>query len=70
MIIVFGLYSVVWGKSKEMSVTNKPTFDQEKAHELPVVDKRTSNLVDTYMFDETTLKSKKPEKNSLQLVEP
>ncbi|GFP84334.1 wat1-related protein at4g08300 [Phtheirospermum japonicum] len=36
-IIVFGLYSVVWGKSKE-SKEKALSFDEGKAHELPVVD--------------------------------
>lgn len=67
MIIVFGLYSVVWGKSKEMSDTNKLTYDENKANELPVVVvKKTSNGVDTGMFDETAAEPKK----SLQLAEP
>ncbi|KAG8389754.1 hypothetical protein BUALT_Bualt01G0011500 [Buddleja alternifolia] len=38
VIIVIGLYSVVWGKCKENSASNKLSYDETKAHELPVVD--------------------------------
>ncbi|GFP89792.1 wat1-related protein at1g21890 [Phtheirospermum japonicum] len=40
VIIVTGLYSVVWGKSKERSSSDKMTSDESGAHELPVVDKK------------------------------
>ncbi|KAK6114845.1 hypothetical protein DH2020_007114 [Rehmannia glutinosa] len=41
VIIVVGLYSVVWGKSKEHSSPDKLTSDEGPAHELPVVDKKS-----------------------------
>lgn len=46
VIIVCGLYSVVWGKSKEMKASKKVTFDEEAAHELPAVDKKVNGAVD------------------------
>lgn len=46
VIIVFGLYAVVWGKSKEKSASNKlMTLELECSssdHELPVVDKKNN----------------------------
>ncbi|KAL8059673.1 hypothetical protein ABFX02_03G101900 [Erythranthe guttata] len=48
-IIVVGLYSVVWGKSKERSASasasDKLTYNEGKANELPVVDKKTSSAI-------------------------
>ncbi|KAK6132009.1 hypothetical protein DH2020_034235 [Rehmannia glutinosa] len=41
VIIVVGLYSVVWGKSKEHSSPDKLTSDEGPAHELPMVDKKS-----------------------------
>ncbi|KAL2467701.1 WAT1-related protein [Forsythia ovata] len=46
IIIVFGLYSVVWGKSKDKTTSNKSTYDDGKAQDLPVVDIKTSANVD------------------------
>ncbi|KAL2467725.1 WAT1-related protein [Forsythia ovata] len=46
IIIVFGLYSVVWGKSKDKTTSNKSTYDEGKAQDLPVVDIKTSANVD------------------------
>ncbi|CAA0818493.1 WAT1-related protein [Striga hermonthica] len=39
VIIVSGLYSVVWGKSRENSASDKasPLYDEGKAQELPVI---------------------------------
>ncbi|KAL3840008.1 hypothetical protein ACJIZ3_024599 [Penstemon smallii] len=63
-IIVVGLYSVVWGKSKENSASNKLTHDDEsKAQDLPVVDKKISNVVDAEISDF-------PHKSSSQQAEP
>ncbi|XP_075088097.1 WAT1-related protein At4g08300-like [Nicotiana tabacum] len=56
IIIVMGLYSVVWGKSKE-GKGNEIGKDQE----LPVVDiKERSTIVDDISDDVTTVKSKVP----------
>ncbi|KAL6515553.1 hypothetical protein OROHE_018587 [Orobanche hederae] len=41
VIIVVGLYSVVWGKSKERSSSDKPTYDEGEANELPVASSKT-----------------------------
>ncbi|KAL6512025.1 hypothetical protein OROGR_021622 [Orobanche gracilis] len=41
VIIVVGLYSVVWGKSKERSSSGKPTYDEGEANKLPVVSSKT-----------------------------
>ncbi|KAL0432203.1 UNVERIFIED_CONTAM: WAT1-related protein [Sesamum latifolium] len=54
LIIVFGLYSVVWGKSKENSAANKLAYDEERAQELAVTDKD----VEDADIIETTVKSK------------
>ncbi|KAG8378280.1 hypothetical protein BUALT_Bualt08G0121100 [Buddleja alternifolia] len=49
VVIVFGLYSVVWGKSKELSASNKISYGEgSKAHELPVVDKKTTDAADIF----------------------
>lgn len=47
IIIVFGLYSVVWGKSKDPIglISNTPIIDQETAYQLPVVDNTKSTTV-------------------------
>ncbi|GER37748.1 nodulin MtN21 /EamA-like transporter family protein [Striga asiatica] len=42
VIIVIGLYSVVWGKSKERSSLEKEASFSGRANELPVVDKKSS----------------------------
>ncbi|CAL5417402.1 unnamed protein product [Camellia sinensis] len=48
IIIVFGLYSVVWGKSKDplSSETTLTTTEKDKAYALPVVDANRSTIVD------------------------
>ncbi|CAL5414521.1 unnamed protein product [Camellia sinensis] len=48
VIIVFGLYSVVWGKSKDpsSSETTLTTTEKDKAYALPVVDANRSTIVD------------------------
>ncbi|KAL0438086.1 UNVERIFIED_CONTAM: WAT1-related protein [Sesamum latifolium] len=61
VIIVFGLYSVVWGKSKE-SASNKLADGEGRGQELPVVDKQTSGADAGH----TAAKSKK----SLEQAEP
>lgn len=43
IIIVMGLYSVVWGKSKDHLLT----MEKGAAHELPTVDKRHLQAADT-----------------------
>uniref|UniRef100_A0A5B7AVF8 WAT1-related protein n=2 Tax=Davidia involucrata TaxID=16924 RepID=A0A5B7AVF8_DAVIN len=52
IIIVIGLYSVVWGKSKDHSSSKMLTSEKGKAHELPIVDSTRSSIVD----DNTDLK--------------
>lgn len=52
VIIVMGLYSVVWGKSKDHLLTN------EKAQELPIFDMNKSKLVEEHVMDAPALKSK------------
>ncbi|KAI3460585.1 hypothetical protein Pfo_017248 [Paulownia fortunei] len=64
-IIVIGLYSVVWGKSKENSASNKPSYDEDKPHQLPVVGKNIQGIVDADIIG-TTVKPKIHDKNSLQ----
>ncbi|CAI9755828.1 unnamed protein product [Fraxinus pennsylvanica] len=65
IIIVFGLYSVVWGKSKENSNSDKLMYEENKSHdELPVVYKKTSNILDNATTD-TDVKPDVREKNSL-----
>ncbi|KAL2538569.1 WAT1-related protein [Forsythia ovata] len=52
IIIVFGLYSVVWGKSKEKSNSDKLMYEENKSHdELPVVYKKTSDILDNDKID-------------------
>mgnify|MGYP003702362835 CR=1 FL=1 len=48
IIIVFGLYSVVWGKSKDslISETTLTATEKDKAYALPVVDANRSTIVD------------------------
>ncbi|CAL5417401.1 unnamed protein product [Camellia sinensis] len=48
IIIVFGLYSVVWGKSKDplISETTLTATEKDKANALPVVDANRSTIVD------------------------
>ncbi|CAI9778093.1 unnamed protein product [Fraxinus pennsylvanica] len=65
IIIVFGLYSVVWGKSKEKTTSDMLTYHEGKAQELPVVEIKTSADVHNDKF-ETTGKSHIPHINSLQ----
>ncbi|GFY96649.1 nodulin MtN21 /EamA-like transporter family protein [Actinidia rufa] len=60
IIIVFGLYSVVWGKSKDPLNSEASTFEKGKTFELPVVDSKTSTLV-----DDDAHKSKFSGKNAL-----
>ena len=60
IIIVFGLYSVVWGKSKDPLNSEALTFEKGKTFELPVVDIKTINLV-----DDDAQKSKFSGKNAL-----
>ncbi|KAK4429662.1 WAT1-related protein [Sesamum alatum] len=62
VIVVLGLYSVVWGKSKE-NASNKLLADGEgRGRELPVVDKQTSGVAGA----DAAAKSKK----SLEQAEP
>ncbi|PIN11398.1 hypothetical protein CDL12_16020 [Handroanthus impetiginosus] len=68
-IIVIGLYAVVWGKSKETLASNKLSYDEDRAHELPVVDKKISDILDTNT-SKNAAKSKVPEKKILQQREP
>ncbi|KAL0314305.1 UNVERIFIED_CONTAM: WAT1-related protein [Sesamum angustifolium] len=56
-IIVLGLYSVVWGKSKE-SASNKLADGEGQGQELPVVDKQTSGVANADV-GHTAAKSKK-----------
>ncbi|XP_028118495.1 WAT1-related protein At1g44800-like isoform X1 [Camellia sinensis] len=48
IIIVFGLYSVVWGKSKDplISESTLTATEKDKANALPVVDANRSTIVD------------------------
>ncbi|CAL5414519.1 unnamed protein product [Camellia sinensis] len=48
IIIVFGLYSVVWGKSKDplISETTLTATEKDRAYALPVVDANRSTIVD------------------------
>ncbi|KAK4490109.1 hypothetical protein RD792_000766 [Penstemon davidsonii] len=56
-IIVVGLYSVVWGKSKEMASSNELTYDESRSHELPVVaDKKMLNMMADTNLIETAAK--------------
>ncbi|KAL0360229.1 UNVERIFIED_CONTAM: WAT1-related protein [Sesamum radiatum] len=64
VIIVFGLYSVVWGKSKE-SASNKLAEGEGRGQELPVVDKQTPGVAGADV-GHTAAKSKK----SLEQAEP
>ncbi|KAH6759222.1 hypothetical protein C2S51_019457 [Perilla frutescens var. frutescens] len=64
-IIVVGLYSVVWGKSKERSASDKLGC----APELPVVDMKTSGNAAPDV-DETAAKSKVSGKKSSRETEP
>ncbi|CAA2988210.1 WAT1-related At4g08300-like [Olea europaea subsp. europaea] len=65
IIIVFGLYSVVWGKSKENSNSDELVYKENKSHdELPVVYKKTSNILDNVTTD-TNVKPDVRENNSL-----
>lgn len=65
IIIVFGLYSVVWGKSKENSNSDELVYEENKSHdELPVVYKKTSNILDNATTD-TDVKPDVRENNSL-----
>ncbi|KAH6799779.1 nodulin MtN21 /EamA-like transporter family protein [Perilla frutescens var. hirtella] len=64
-IIVVGLYSVVWGKSKERSASDKLGC----APELPVVDMKTSGNA-APDIDETAAKSKVSGKKSSHETEP
>ncbi|KAL8467139.1 hypothetical protein ACS0TY_036017 [Phlomoides rotata] len=68
VIIVFGLYSVVWGTSKENQYSK--SFIDGKAHELPVVG-NNNNIHDNISSNnnETDVKSKIHNKNSC-LEEP
>lgn len=51
IIIVMGLYSVVWGKSKEGKINDITSKDQE----LPVVDiKERSTIVDDNINEKKT----------------
>ncbi|KAL3504145.1 hypothetical protein ACH5RR_033986 [Cinchona calisaya] len=43
LIIVIGLYSVIWGKSKDLSASNAE-FEKGKAHQLEEFGKNTSDL--------------------------
>ncbi|GFS36512.1 nodulin MtN21 /EamA-like transporter family protein [Actinidia rufa] len=61
IIVVFGLYSVVWGKSKDPLNSEALTFETGKAYELPVVDTNKSTIVD----DDDAHKSKFSGKNAL-----
>ncbi|KAK6115576.1 hypothetical protein DH2020_007845 [Rehmannia glutinosa] len=61
-IIVFGLYSVVWGKSKEDAAS-------KKAQELPVMDKNIQAHVNADI-NQTTVNSKMNDKNSSLHEEP
>ncbi|KAI3464501.1 hypothetical protein Pfo_021164 [Paulownia fortunei] len=70
VIIVVGLYSVIWGKSKDNSASNKLTYGEGRTHELPVLDKKTSGNADTEVISETAAKSKIPDKKFLQEAEP
>ncbi|KAL0369250.1 UNVERIFIED_CONTAM: WAT1-related protein [Sesamum calycinum] len=63
LIIVFGLYSVVWGKSKENSAANKLAYDEERAQELPATNKDIQGIVDADII-ETTVKSKSHQKKN------
>ncbi|PIN07520.1 hypothetical protein CDL12_19903 [Handroanthus impetiginosus] len=61
VIIVSGLYSVVWGKSKEKSDSSKLSWDEGGAvQELPVVmdHKNIQGTVDADIIHEITVKSK------------
>ncbi|KAK4481295.1 hypothetical protein RD792_012180 [Penstemon davidsonii] len=70
-IIVVGLYSVVWGKIKENSALDKLTHDESKAQDLPVVDKKISNIVDTDKIETTLAKiSNFPHQSSSHQAEP
>ncbi|PIN11397.1 hypothetical protein CDL12_16019 [Handroanthus impetiginosus] len=63
-IIVIGLYSVVWGKSKELSA-----YDEDRTQELPVVDKKTLDILDSGT-NEIATKSKIVEEKILHQIEP
>ncbi|KAI8004598.1 WAT1-related protein [Camellia lanceoleosa] len=68
IIIVFGLYSVVWGKSKDslISETTLTATEKDKAYALPVVDANRSTIVDdTNDCGFSANKLKIPGKNSL-----
>ncbi|CAL5414518.1 unnamed protein product [Camellia sinensis] len=68
IIIVFGLYSVVWGKSKDslISETTLTATGKDKAYALPVVDANRSTIVDdTNDCGFSANKLKIPGKNSL-----
>ncbi|CAL5417400.1 unnamed protein product [Camellia sinensis] len=68
IIIVFGLYSVVWGKSKDslISETTLTATEKDKAYVLPVVDANRSTIVDdTNDCGFSANKLKIPGKNSL-----
>ncbi|KAK4389682.1 WAT1-related protein [Sesamum angolense] len=69
LIIVFGLYSVVWGKSKENSAANKLAYDEERAQELPATSKDIQGIVDADII-ETTVKSKSHQKKNSPLEGP
>ncbi|KAI8004597.1 WAT1-related protein [Camellia lanceoleosa] len=68
IIIVFGLYSVVWGKSKDplISETTLTATEKDTADALPVVDANRSTIVDdTNDCGFSANKLKIPGKNSL-----
>ncbi|CAL5348384.1 unnamed protein product [Camellia sinensis] len=68
IIIVFGLYSVVWGKRKDplISETTLTATEKDKAYALPVVDANRSTIVDdTNDCGFSANKLKIPGKNSL-----
>ena len=61
---MFGLYSVVWGKSKDPLNSEALTFETGKAYELPVIDTNKSPIDDDD-DDDDAHKSKFSGKNAL-----
>ncbi|KAH9611231.1 hypothetical protein KSS87_018047 [Heliosperma pusillum] len=60
VIIVLGLYTVVWGKSKDSSTTTTTTTnDKGKAQELPIINNDTTI---------NTITNKSNDKNSLDII--
>lgn len=69
-VIVIGLYSVVWGKSKEQKKLNCITNEKEEATELPVVDKNKSSIANYIPVLDPLEQTNKPQKSSAFHQEP